>query len=209
MLTFLYQSFITLLVVINPLSILPVFCSVTQNDSPNTRKQIAAKMCIIGLCVLVVFAIIGEWILDNLQISGPAFRIAGGCLLFLNAVIMVVGNVSSRTNEASINPDNKSLHSSAIFPLAIPMLAGPGSLTAVVVLMKQVPRDDFITNLAVVLLIALLVGIVYVIMRMSDFIMGIVGISAANVLTRVFGIILSALAMQNIISGILDVVKKM
>ncbi|RZI46950.1 MarC family protein [Candidatus Finniella inopinata] len=203
---FLWQAFVTLLVVIDPFAVVPVYIGLTHKKSPDKRRRIAQKSCFIGLVLLLAFAFLGDQLLNALNISEPAFRIAGGFLLLLASIEMVMGKTVGL--RASTGDEEAEKHEDvSVFPLAIPLLAGPGALTSIVILMRQAQARSFLTSLAVSLLAVLVLGITYISFRLSDRIMKVLGLTGTNVLTRVFGIILAALAIQNMITGVIAVLR--
>lgn len=195
---FFWQVFITLLVVIDPFAVVPIFINLTQHYAESTRRKIALKACLISLFLLLLFAFLGEQLLSTLKISESAFRIAGGVLLFLAAVEMVMGKSMDLAEESK---EIKSYGDIAVFPLAIPLMAGPGALTSMVVLMRRAETMNFSTFWVIILTFVVLL-MTYICLRMSDVIIKIIGLTGTNILTRVFGIILAALAAQNILSGL-------
>ena len=205
---FLWQAFVTLLVIIDPFAIVPLYMGLTHGDSPASRRHTARKACIIGLILLLTFAFLGDWLLSTLNISEPAFRIAGGFLLLLASVEMVMGKtVGLRASTGPEEQERDNREDISVFPLAIPMLAGPGALTSIVVLMRQAQTYSFSTQVGVALLAVLVMIIIYVSLRLGEGIMKILGVTGTNVLTRVFGIILAALAVQNMMTGLIAVLR--
>lgn len=202
--TFLWQTFITLFVIINPFAIVPVFIGLTKQRTEKGKLNIANKSCLIGLCLLIVFAFIGDKILDIMGISEPAFRIAGGFLLFLAAIDMVVGSASTKKTGDDLSNNDADV---SVFPLAIPLISGPGALTSVVVLMRQAEALGTLIPFLVVLIIILVVLMVYASLLMAPWIIRFIGFTGTDILVRVFGIILSAIAIQSIINGILIIAK--
>lgn len=206
---FLWQAFVTLLVVIDPFAVIPAFIGLTRNDTPANKRKTATKSCVIASIILVSFAIGGDKLLDVMSISEPAFRIAGGFLLLLAAIDMVVAKSHSGLVATTTDEEEEALHREdvSVFPLAIPLLAGPGALTSVVVLTRQAEGLSAIAPFYVISLALVVIAITYVCLLGSEFLMKILGITGTNVLTRVFGIILAALAVQSIINGLTIVLK--
>lgn len=204
---FLTQAFVTLLVIIDPFAVVPVFVSLTRNDSKHYKKKIAKKSSIIAACLLLGFAFIGDSLLDVMNISEPAFRIAGGFLLLLAAIEMVIAKSNGIRN---VTPDEEqeAIHREdiSVFPLAIPLLAGPGSLTSVVVLMRQAEMINWAASFSLILILLVVILITYYSLLVGDKLMKVFGVTGTNVLTRVFGIILAALAIENMINGISTVI---
>lgn len=205
---FLWEAFVTLIVIIDPFATVPVFISLTQNESEDLKAHTAKKCCLIALVLLVAFAFLGDKLLDAMNISEPAFRIAGGFLLLIAAIEMVVAKHSGlrspngdETEEAAHRPDI------SVFPLAIPLIAGPGAITSTVVLMRQAEQISLVAQSAIVLICISVIFLTYVSLRMGTRVMRLLGVTGTNVLTRVFGIILAALAVQHMIVGITAVIR--
>lgn len=205
---FFWQAFITLLVIIDPFAIVPIFAGLTRNDSHKTRLKIAKRACIIATILLLMFAFAGDKLLDMMNISEPAFRIAGGVLLFIAAIDMVVAHKTSfRTPTGDEAQEAHQKDDISVFPLAIPLIAGPGALTSTVVLMRQAEMINWMHQAVIILLLIIVLILTYISLRLSNHLMKILGVTGMNVLTRVFGIILSALAIQNIINGVILLIK--
>lgn len=207
---FLWQSFVTILVVVDPFLVIPAFLALTRNDTLANKRKTATKACLIGAIILVVFAFLGDKLLDVMSISEPAFRIAGGFLLLLVAIDMVVakshsGLVSTTGDEEE---EARLREDVSVFPLAIPLIAGPGALTSLVVLMRQAETISSVMPLYVIGVTLIVIFITYISLLMSEHLMKVLGITGNNVLTRVFGIILAALAVQGMIHGITAVIKE-
>ncbi len=207
---FLWQVFVTLFVVIDPFAVVPMFVALTRNETTVNKRHTAFKSTVIATILLLSFAFVGDKLLDALSISEPAFRIAGGFLLLLAAIEMVVARASGiRTTTGDEDEEAAHRDDISVFPLAIPLIAGPGALTSVVVLMRQAEAMDLKASLGVVLILMSVLLITYLSLLMSDRLMKLLGVTGTNVMTRVFGIILAALAVQNIINGVTMVVKSM
>lgn len=205
---FLWQAFVTLFVIIDPIAVLPMFIALTRNESIAYKRRTALKACIIATILLLTFAFIGDKLLDAMGISEPAFRIAGGFLLLLAAIEMVIAKSSgirSTTGDEAAEAAHRD--DISVFPLAIPLIAGPGGLTSIVVLMRQAEEMSFLAELGVIIILIVVLLITYLSLLVGDRILKVLGVTGTNVLTRVFGIILAALAIQNIITGITIVVK--
>jgi multiple antibiotic resistance protein len=193
------RSFLTLLVVIDPVGVSPVFLGLAGSRPQAERTRIARKAILVAGGLLVAFAVGGAWLLGHLGISMDAFRIAGGILLFRIAVDMVLGQHERETEEeeaeAHVRPDI------SVFPLAIPLIAGPGSLASVMILAGEAHADRF--GLGVVLLMAAVVlGLCYAALQLSSLLGRLLGQTGVNVITRVLGVLLAALAVQYVADGV-------
>jgi multiple antibiotic resistance protein len=183
---FLISAFVTLIVVVDPIGLIPAFLALTERLPPAKRRHVAVWAALIAAGILAGFALCGEWLLRKLAIGLPAFRIAGGLLLFSIASEMVFGvriERQSRTAEQAIEEHPSNI---AAFPLAIPLMAGPGAITAVVLLSGR--ATVALTCLAAFLL--------------ASRIGRLVGHTGNIVLSRLLGVLLAAMAAQFVIDGI-------
>mgnify|MGYP000072368128 CR=1 FL=1 len=205
---FLSQTFVTLLVIIDPFMVVPVFLSLTRADTPIQRARTARKACVIGAILLIFFAIAGHKLLNIMGISQSAFRIAGGFLLFLAGIEMVMAKpTGARTPNDDEEREANFSHDISVFPLAIPLISGPGAMTSVLVLMHKAERISYLASISVVLLAMFVLLITYFTMRLGERLMAILGVTGMNVLTRVFGVIVAAMATEYIIHGVIEVVE--
>lgn len=189
-------TFVTMLVIIDPIGLAPLFVSITQGMSAPERRAIALRCCAVGASILLVFALFGDAVLSFAGISLPAFRIAGGILLFLTALEMLFERRTQRRKGQSHAANDPS-----VFPLATPLIAGPGSITTVILLAGQTEGDT--TALVIVLAVTMLVvAVVCASFLMAGFIAKLLGETGINVLTRLLGMLLAALSVQFVIDGI-------
>lgn len=204
MVDFFVQAFITLLVIINPFAVVPIFASLTKHDSFDIKKTVAKRSCLISIALLLLFAIIGDFLLGAMKISEAAFRITGGFLLLLSAIDMVrsKSDYTMSQNESCAQKTMTHVNDICVFPLAIPFLAGPGAITSTVVLMRHAEHIDMMAQLGLIFILIFVIALTYLCLLASDRILKKVGVTGTNVLTRVFGIVLSALCIQGIINGI-------
>lgn len=197
-------AFITFFVVIDPVGLAPMFAGLASHTKPGPeRNRLAIRGVAIAAIVLVVFALGGEALLRALDIGFPAFRIAGGLLLMLLAVDMVMARhsgISSTTpdeaREAARSEDV------AVFPLAIPLIAGPGALTSVLLLMAEAEGHLWLQT-GVMGMLFIVLGLTLTCFLLTSHIMRLLGLTGINVITRVFGIITAALAVQFVADGVL------
>ena len=133
-LDYLVAALVTLLVVVDPIGLTPSFLGVTAGLPPAARRSVAVRACLIAFAILTGAALAGDWLLRTLAISLPAFRIAGGLLLFSIASEMVFGVRIARQSETAGKAIEEHVRDIAAFPLAIPLMAGPGAITATVLL---------------------------------------------------------------------------
>jgi multiple antibiotic resistance protein len=198
----LVTAFVTLFVVIDPIGVAPLFASITPGDSAAQRRQIAVKGVAVAAGVLLTFAVGGQPLLELLGIGLPAFRIAGGLLLLLLSIDMVMVRHSGlRDTAPGEEEEGRQRADVSVFPLGIPLIAGPGALTSIVLLMGRAEGD--LGKQAVVLLVAAVVlGITLLCLLATAQLMRLLGQTGINVVTRVFGIITAALAVQFILDGL-------
>lgn len=199
---FVANAFIMLFVVLDPIGLAPTFSALTRNESEIVRRKTALKGVLIAAIILVTFLLAGEALLRYLSINTASFSIAGGLLLLLLAIDMVLVRQSGiRSATTSEQAEARHKTDISVFPLAIPMIAGPGSLTTIL-LLREGPVLSL--NTAVILSVIFVVLLFTLIMLLlASKITSLLGETGTNVITRVFGIILTALAVQYILNGIL------
>jgi multiple antibiotic resistance protein len=201
----LIASFVTLFVVVDPIGVTPMFVSLTANHAAGERSRIALRGTVVAGVILFAFALGGEPFLRALGIGLPAFRIAGGILLMLLAIDMVmVRHSGMRVTTESEQDESSHRADVSVFPLAIPLIAGPGALTSVVLLMGRAQGDWALQGGILVVLLAVLI-IMLVCLLTAGQMVRVLGQTGVNVLTRVFGMITAALAVQFVIDGMLEV----
>lgn len=197
----LIAAFVTFFVVIDPVSLAPLFVALTPEATPAERRRIAVKGLVIAGAILLVFAIAGEPLLAALGIGLPAFRIAGGILLLLLAVDMVMARASGlRATTPGEEAESGRRDDISVFPLAIPLIAGPGALTSVVLLMGEAGAGLVQQAAVGAVLVAVLV-LNLACLLLAEPIVRLLGVTGINVVGRVSGIILAALAVQFVIDG--------
>lgn len=194
----LITAFVTLFVIIDPIGLMPLFVALTQGVDAATRRSIALRACLTAFAILALFAFFGEAVLGFVGISMPAFRIAGGVLLFLTALDMLFERRTKRREDRAEEDDHPD---PSVFPLAIPLIAGPGSIATVILLGGQMGGGA--AGAALVLGVALAVLIVVLGMFLAAGILErALGKTGVNVATRLLGMLLAALAVQFILEGL-------
>ena len=197
----LVAAFITLFVVVDPIALGPIFIGLTGGMSRDAKRFIASEASIIAFCLLAGGAIFGRWLLAKLGISLAAFRIAGGLLLFAIAFEMIFERRQQRKADTVATERHHSADTNiAAFPLAIPLMAGPGAITAVVLL-----GTHFDNILGWVLFIATIFVIIlmsFVVFLCSDILENVLGARGQVVFGRLFGVLLAALAVQYVADGV-------
>ncbi len=197
----LIAPFVTLFVTIDPPGLAPLFLALTGGMDRAARKRVALRCTLIGLAVLILFAIAGTMILETFGITIHAFRIAGGLLLFWIAFEMIFEKRQDR-HEKSAERVVKSdeIHSLAVFPLAIPLIAGPGAISATILL-----SDQFVSIIdrgKLIAIIGFIISLTFVVFILAERVDRFLGITGRMVLTRLLGVILAALAVQFVADGI-------
>lgn len=199
-LDYLVSAFVTLLVIVEPLGLAPVFLAATEGLDTPTRRVIAFKACVYALAILTGAALIGQRLLATLGISLPAFRIAGGLLLFSIASEMVFGVRVQRDSRTAEQALAEHVHHIAAYPLAIPLMAGPGAITATVLLAGEARGD--IAKLAMLnVVVAANMAICFVLYLVADRVARFFSTAANLVLTRLLGVLLASLAVQFVVDG--------
>jgi multiple antibiotic resistance protein len=197
MLEFYITAFVTLFLVIDPLGLLPVFITLTQ-DHIKTRPGIALRACLTAIAVLCLFGLFGERLLNFIGIGMPAFRISGGVLLFLTAVEMLFSKRAERREEQSEQDDSED---PAIFPLATPLIAGPGSMAAMILFSGEI-NEEFSASLVASGAMLCVVAITFLLFLTSSFIERLLGKTGIKVISKLMGLLLAALAVQFIVDGL-------
>ncbi|UAK24495.1 MarC family protein [Sphingomonas nostoxanthinifaciens] len=206
MLALFLSAFVTFFVVIDPPGCAPIFASLTREGSPGWRRQMAFRSVVIAAIVLILFALAGSPLLDALGISLDAFRVAGGIMLFLIALEMVFEKRTERREERAEEIHRRQVEQHraepediSVFPMAIPMIAGPGSIATAMLTTSHSHGTGLLVALAA--LICVLV-IMLAMLLASGAIMRVLGDKLEAMITRILGVLLAALAAQYVIDGI-------
>ncbi|HEX9789564.1 MAG TPA: MarC family protein [Kiloniellales bacterium] len=195
-------AFVTFLVTVDPFGVAPLFVGLTAHASAAERRRLAVRGVVIGSAILIVFALVGEPLLRALGIGLPAFRIAGGILLLLLAVDMVMARQSGlRTMTPGEDAETHSRSDISVFPLGIPLIAGPGAITSVVLLVGKVSGDIAAQAAVIGVLVGVLI-LTLICLLLAGQLMRLLGVTGINVISRVSGIIVAALAVQFMIDGV-------
>ena len=198
---FLISALVTMLVVVDPLGLVPAFIAITHDLPISSRRAVALRACLIAAAILAGSALIGDWLLRALSITLPAFRIAGGLLLFSIASEMVFGVRIERQSKQAEEAIEQRVRNIAAFPLAIPLMAGPGAITAAVLLAGRANGD--LMHLGVLLgVIAAALALCFAVFVLAARIATLIGVTANVVLSRLLGVLLAALAVQFVIDGV-------
>ena len=198
---FLIAAFVTLLVVVDPIGLVPSFLGITTGLPEQARRTVALRAALIAGGILAGSALIGDWLLRTLSITLPAFRIAGGLLAVLDRFGNGAGRAHLRQSREAEEAVEERVRNIAAFPLAIPLMAGPGAITATVLLAGRSAGN--------LMLLAFLLGVIVVVLAicfavflLSVPIARLLGNTGSNVLSRLLGVLLAALAVQYVIDGV-------
>jgi len=203
---FVTSTFLTLLVVMDPVGLAPVFLGLSKGRTLAEKNRIALKATLVAGGIILLFLLVGQQLITRLGISLDAFRVAGGVLLFLIALDMVFARESTAKENEDEKKEAQERQDISVFPLAIPLIAGPGTLASVMILSSE-HRGFPIDLLAMGVVIAFVLLLCYLALRMSDGIARLIGRTGVNVVTRVLGVLLGALAVQYVADGALALVR--
>jgi len=194
---FLISAFVTLFVVIDPIGLTPVFIALTPGMTVKERRAIAIRASLIAAGLLFLFAFLGEQVLGFIGISMPAFRIAGGILLFLTALDMLF---ERRTKRREGQADAEDVPDPSVFPIAIPLIAGPGAIASVILLTGE--ADGTIGMVSVLLVMVAVLMLAFLFFLSANLIERALGKTGIVVVTRLLGMLLAALSVQFVLDGI-------
>ena len=194
---FVISAFVTLFVVIDPIGLTPVFIALTPGLTAQQRRAIAIRATVIAAGLLFLFAFLGEQVLGFIGISMPAFRIAGGILLFLTALDMLF---ERRTKRREDQADVEDVPDPSVFPIAIPLIAGPGAIASIILLAGQAEGPVGMASVLGVMVAVLI--IVFLLFLSAPLIERALGKTGIVVVTRLLGMLLAALSVQFVLDGI-------
>ena len=196
--SFLITAFVTLFVVMDPIGLTPIFIALTTGTDAAHRRAVAIRACVIAAGILMLFAFLGEAVLGFIGISMAAFRIAGGILLFLTALDMLFERRTKRREDQADEP----FPDPSVFPIAIPLLAGPGAIASIILLTGQ--AGDAVTVAGVLGMMLAVLVIALVLFLMAGMIERALGRTGITVVTRLLGMLLAALSVQFVLDGLRD-----
>ena len=203
-LDYLVAALITLVVVVDPVGLVPSYVAITHGLPVHARRSVALRACLIAGAILAGTALIGDWLLRTLSITLPAFRIAGGLLLFTIASEMVFGVRIERQSKTAKQALEEHVRNVAAFPLAIPLMAGPGAITATVLLAGRADGNPI--RLTILLaVIAAVIAVCFIVFTAAQRVGRLIGGTGNVVLSRLLGVLLAALAVQFVIDGVRQV----
>lgn len=202
----LLKTFILFFVVIEPISMVPLFGALTRGGEAGYRRKMALKAVAISAGIFVVFALAGDYLLQALSVSVNAFKIAGGMLLFLLSVDMVFArNSGLRSTTVREQDEARYREDISVFPMAFPLIAGPGALATLLLVVSEVRGD--VTQVALTLGVVMLVLLITLLLLLATTqVMRVLGVTGANVVSRLLGVVLTALAVQYVIDGVRAVI---
>lgn len=196
------NAFVTFFVTVGPIDVASVFMALSASADHATRRRLALRGTLVGGAILLAFALGGEPLLRALGIGLPAFRIGGGILLLLLAIDMVFARRSGLSGLTRPEDEEAGRRDDvSVFPLAVPLIAGPGAIASAILLMGE-SQGRWVEQLVVLAMLALVLGCTLVALLGAGRIVSLFGVTGVNVVTRVLGIVLAALAAQYILDGL-------
>ena len=196
---FLLTSFVALFIIIDPIGLTPVFIAITQGMDDTLRRKVALRSVLVSAFIISLFIVGGETVLGFIGISMPAFRIAGGILLFLTALDMLFQRRSKRRENQT---EQELVDDPSVFPLAIPLIIGPGAIATVILIAGAKPGLVGIASTGFITALVLLT--VFVFFSAASRIEKLLGKTGIDVLTRLLGMLLAALSVQFVIEGLFE-----
>jgi multiple antibiotic resistance protein len=197
-------TFASVLFIVDPIAVIPTYLVITSGETPEERKSTAGRACVAAAVMLAVFAAAGRYIFELFGITLPAFRIAGGFILWLVAMDMLRGQRTTQETPAEI-VEGQEKDDVALTPLAVPMLAGPGAISTVMVLAGQ--ARGMSQSVVVYGSIALTAAASWLSLRLGDRLMARLGRTGIRIVTRLMGLLLAAVAVQFVITGVRDAMR--
>ena len=201
MFEFIANTFVVFFVVIDPIGLAAMFSALGHHGGPAYRRRMALRGTGLAALILLAFFFVGAGLLGALGIGVPAFRTAGGVLLFLLAIDMVFARQSGlRSTTRQEREEAEVKEDISVFPLAFPLIAGPGALTTV--LLMSTHQRGALGAVAILLVLAVVLGITLLLLWWADRVMALLGETGTNVISRLLGLVLAALAVQYVMDGI-------
>ncbi|MHC1571295.1 MAG: MarC family protein [Methanosarcinales archaeon] len=200
---FFLQTFVAIFIIVDPVANIMVFLSLTEGKGAGERKRISLKAALFGCLILLIFAIFGDFILSFFHITIDSLRVIGGILILAIAMDMLYGRLSREGYTPEEALESGVREDIAFFPLAVPMLAGPGAITTVILLMEA--ARSLVFDILVLVAIVLTFFITWILFVASEEIHRLLGVTGLRVITRMMGLILGAIAVQFITSGLWNI----
>jgi multiple antibiotic resistance protein len=201
-LSFCVLSFSAIFFVVDPMGVIPIFIAMTREDTPEKRRSMAKRASIAAFFILTTFAVAGTLIFKVFGVTLGAFKVAGGILLLLTAVEMLQAQKGRTRVSPEEEREGAEKEDVAIFPLAIPLLAGPGAIATVTTLMSKAGKIVF--AVPVILSIAVTCAVAYAMLLGAERIQRLLGVTGISVMNRVIGLIIGAIGVQFIVDGLRD-----
>ncbi|MCT8328651.1 MarC family protein [Albidovulum sediminis] len=195
---FYLTALVTLFVIVDPIALAPLFIALTQGMSVAHRRAVALRACLIAAVLMTLFGLLGDNILSVIGISMPAFRISGGILLFVTALDMLFERRTQRREGQHADP----AHDPSVFPLATPLIAGPGAFTTMILLVNNSPATGLAHTLAIHAVMVIVIASAFVFFLAAPVIERLLGRTGIVVITRLLGMLLAALSVQFVLDGI-------
>ena len=192
------RQFITLFVVIDPIGTLPVFLFAAQSVPHNLHRRLAIRAVAVAALVLLAFLFVGQIMIEGLGLRLGSFQIAGGLILFLFAMTMIFGHTKP---EREIEEAERDHMAGAVFPLAMPSIASPGAMLAIVILTDN-RSNSFADQLVTVALLSAVLLLTLGVLLMASRVQKIIGATGASVISRVMGLILATVAVDSVLGGL-------
>lgn len=197
-LQFYITAFVTLFVIVDPIALAPMFVALTRGMDEGHRRTVGLRACLIAAGLMTLFGLLGNKILAVVGITMPAFKISGGILLFVTALDMLFERRTQRREGQQPDPN----HDPSVFPLATPLIAGPGAFTTMILLVNNTPATGIPHTIAIHFVMLLVVACAYIFFLMAGFIERLLGRTGIVVVTRLLGMLLAALSVQFVLDGI-------
>ncbi|MEP6619229.1 MAG: MarC family protein [bacterium] len=191
-------TFASVLFIVDPIAVIPTYLVITQGQTPVQRQATARRACVAAAILLIVFSLAGSRIFGLFGITMPAFRIAGGLILWLVAMDMLHGTRSTQEGTAEIT-EGQAKEDVALTPLAMPMLAGPGAISTVMVLAGQARTTVHTIIVYASIIVTLFLS--WITLRLAERLVARMGQTGIRVMTRIMGLLLAAIAVQFVITG--------
>ena len=201
----LIERFVTLWVVIDPIGTVPVFIAVTAGMEQVARRKTALQAALVSVGILLFFLIFGQLLIDALDIGLNSFQVVGGVVLFLFALTMIFGESKPETEQRQSESDSKANEPSpGIFPLAVPSLASPGAMLAIVMLTDNSQHGILEQSITAIIMVCV-IAVAFVLMLFADPIIRLIGLAGSAIVSRVMGMILASVAANAVLSALLNI----